>query len=300
VDDLLDAAPSRPRPKEGETWQRMTKVMPHLTKLNLTEPHARNFAPNGCRSLHDIVRYTHETAVREMFTLVGKGGRGLGAAKKLDSGLPLTMYVLDVGGGLTQGAHAKQTVSPKDLAGTPMLALWRGLATEKAVWNDDMPHMDWEEFDRISAGVFAKDSKVLASYGVLSEDYLHLMIRFGYHFSVLDSVCGTEANANYVNFQFRGGGGSFSQRVMRLEMIGNVLSRFGFETQSKGDLFEASFQRGGLDDTARRLTLLGALMAETRLMDMRLTQEAHIAEAVEQFLADHGGEDEAHVFKKDQ
>jgi len=160
--------------------------------------------------------------------------------------------------------------------------------------------MDWEEFDRISAGVFAKDSKVLASYGVLSEDYLHLMIRFGYHFSVLDSVCGTEANANYVNFQFRGGGGSFSQRVMRLEMIGNVLSRFGFETQSKGDLFEASFQRGGLDDTARRLTLLGALMAETRLMDMRLTQEAHIAEAVEQFLADHGGEDEAHVFKKDQ
>lgn len=288
VKQLIGQEPAATRPVQGETWRRMSKLMPNLVKLNLTDPHAEDFAPRGCRSMHDIVRYAHETAVREMFTLVGKGGRGLGAAKKLESGLPLVMYVLDLGGGMVPETQGRDTVSPEDITAAPMQALWRGLATDKAVWSHDMPHMDWEEFDRISSGVFSRESKLLASYGVVSEDYLHLMLRFGYHFSILDSVCGSEPNANYVNFQFRGGGGSFAQRVMRLEMIRNVLSQFGFDIQSKGDLLNASFARGADHETARRLTLLGALMAETRLMDMRLTEQAHIDEAVTQFLKDHG------------
>jgi pyruvate,water dikinase len=175
-----------------------------------------------------------------------------------------------------------------------MRSLWQGLATDKAFWSQGLPHMDWEEFDRISRGVFSRDTRLLASYAVLSGDYLHLMVRFGYHFSVLDSVCGQEANANYANFQFRGGGGSFEQRVLRLEFIKRVLARCGFSIETKGDLLNAAYARDGLQGTAAKLTVLGALMAETRLMDMGLARHSQVEEAEKRFLADHGTGDKGH------
>ncbi|WP_319543090.1 PEP/pyruvate-binding domain-containing protein [uncultured Pseudodesulfovibrio sp.] len=262
------------------------KVAPLAVKLNLTDPQSEDFTPMGCKSLHDVVRFCHEKSVNEMFSLMDKRGRGMHAAKRLQTNLPLVMYILDLGGGIFDNAGDGKTILPHDIKCRPMWALWYGLSDERVRWSKKLTHMDWEEFDKVSGGIFSFDSKLLASYGLISEDYLHLMVRFGYHFSVVDSVCGSDSGANYVNFRFKGGGAGFDQRLLRLEFIRQVLNSYGFVTETRGDMIDARCARLDENETQRMLVRLGYLMAVTRLMDMRMDTEEQVREEVEKFIRD--------------
>ena len=269
------------------------KVVPLTVKLNLTDPQGENFTPEGCRSMHDVVRFCHEKSVGEMFSLVDRKGRGMGAARRLKTHLPLVMYLLDLGDGLFPTAADGKLVEPADIKSRPMWALWYGLSDARVAWNHTLTHMDWEEFDKVSSGIFSFDSKLLASYGLISEDYLHLMVRFGYHFSVVDSVCGAEEGANYINFRFKGGGAGFDQRLLRLLFIRRVLERYGFDTATRGDMIDAKVARLGENETRRLLARLGYLMAMTRLMDMSMEDEAQVDAEVERFMTDAENKDDA-------
>jgi len=270
----------------GRVLRQYEKVVPLTVKLNLTDPQAENFTPEGCRSMHDVVRFCHEKSVGEMFSLVDKKGRGMGAARRLKTQLPLVMYLLDLGEGLFPTAAEGKLVDAADIKSRPMWALWYGLSDSRVKWPNTLTHMDWEEFDKVSAGIFSFDSKLLASYGLISEDYLHLMIRFGYHFSVVDSICGPDEGANYINFRFKGGGAGFDQRLLRLLFIRRVLERYGFETTTRGDMLDAKAGRIGENETRRLLARLGYLMAVTRLMDMRMDDEEQVEAEVERFMAE--------------
>ena len=260
------------------------KVVPITVKLNLTDPEAEEFTPEGCRSMHDVVRFCHEKAVGEMFSIVDKRGRGMGAAKRLKTNLPLVMYLLDLGDGLFSGAAKNKLVTPQDIKSRPMWALWYGLSDERVKWPNKLTHMDWEEFDKVAGGIFSFDSKLLASYGLISEDYLHLMVRFGYHFSVVDAVCSTDIGSNYINFRFKGGGAGFDQRLLRLDFIRKVLSRYGFDTETRGDMIDAKCARLDENETRRLLAKLGYLMSVTRLMDMRMGSSEQVDLEVDKFI----------------
>lgn len=283
VEEVLTRAMQRKAAPEHSLAQ-YKPIIPLTVKLNLTDPAARNFSPVGCRSLHDVVRFCHEKAVGEMFTLVDKTGRGMGGAKRLTTSLPIVMYVLDLGDGLFEGAGVNsREVSADDIRSRPMWALWYGLADPRVPWSNRLTHMDWEEFDRMSGGIFRFDSKLLASYALISDDYLHLMVRFGYHFSVVDTVCGNDPGANYISFRFKGGGAAMDNRVLRLAFITRILERYGFEVSAKGDLLDAKCARMDENDTRKRLARLGYLMAVTRLMDMSLNSEEDVDKAVDNF-----------------
>ncbi|BCS88026.1 PEP/pyruvate-binding domain-containing protein [Pseudodesulfovibrio sediminis] len=266
--------------------EQYTKVAPLAVKLNLTDPQSEDFTPMGCKSLHDVVRFCHEKSVNEMFSVMDKRGRGMHAAKRLETSIPLVMYILDLGEGFFPNAGTGKTVSPQDIKCRPMWALWYGLSDKRVQWSDKLTHMDWEEFDKVSGGIFSFDSKLLASYGLISEDYLHLMIRFGYHFSVIDTICGPDPAANYINFRFKGGGAGFDQRLLRLEFIRLVLEGYGFTTETRGDMIDAKCARLNENDTRRLLVRLGYLMAMTRMMDMRMDSEEQVVAEVEKFLAE--------------
>lgn len=238
--------------------------------LGLIDPEADNFTPEGCRSLHDVVRFCHEKSVAEMFSLVGRGGRGLGRSRRLVTELPLVMYVLDLGGGLSPQAGSKGPVGVELVDSAPLRAMWDGLADGRVTWDGSQLHVDWEEFDRVSSGIFRMDSRILASYAIIAREYMHLNIRFGYHFSIVDALCGDTPGANYVKFRFKGGGAALNQRAYRLIFVRDVLERFGYETVIRGDMLDASLARLGLGETARALNALGLVLAVTRLMDIRL------------------------------
>ncbi len=259
-----------------KTWlsEKMKKALEHISTLNLKDSESDDFTPGNCRSMHDIIRFTHEMGVREMFALADRKGRGLYQAKVLDLDIPLVFRVLNLEQGLTPNGDAKTNVSLDDVTCKPFLAMFSGLAHEKIEWDHNIKHFDWEEFDKVSAGVFdPAKSSLLSSYGLLAGDYMHVLIRFGYHFVVVDSLLGEEKELNYIHFSFKGGGAGESQRVMRLEVISAVFEEFGFSTDVRGDLLKAEFTRENPDETRKRLLIIGYVLGKTRLKDMSMNEE---------------------------
>ncbi len=281
---LKDRA-GRPRPQRDTPFRRsMAEVMRHIAPLNLTDPGDESFAPSGCRTIHDIVRFCHERGVGEMFSLVGKGGRGLAQAKLLETPLPVVLHILDLGGGLTPAAAEEKTVDPCHFASGGLIALWEGLNHPDVQWDGSLLSFDWERFDQMSGGVFSLKSKILSSYVVVAREYLHLLMRFGYHFAVVDSVCGEHPEGNYVNFRFKGGGAGVGQRLLRLDFVKKVLASAGFRVKVTGDMLDARLDRAPAPKIELTLTMVGTLLGRTRLMDMALTGDEQVQELVEQFL----------------
>jgi len=231
-----------------------------------------------------MVRFCHEQSVSEMFSLVGRGGRGLGKARRLTTDLPLVMYVLDLGGGLSTQSGGKGPVHAGHLTCRPLQPLWAGMTDERIAWDHSQLHVDWEEFDRVSGGIFRFDSKILASYALIASEYMHMNIRFGYHYSIVDSLCGDEPGTNYIKFCFKGGGAAMEQRGHRLVFIERVLSQSGFDTVIKGDKFDAAFSRRPAAETSRALHALGLILAATRLQDMKLHDRSQAEEEAQSFI----------------
>jgi len=252
--------------------------------LHLIDPQAPEFSPLGCQSLHDVVRFCHEKSILEMFSLVNREGRGMTGARKIITDLPLVMYLIDLGGGLSPQAQGAKNIEVGWLRDGPLKSLWAGLSDKRIHWDDSQTHIDWEVFDRISGGIFKLDSSILASYAVIAEDYLHLNVRFGYHFSIIDSICSTISGANYIKFKFKGGGGALEQRTLRLQFIKEILEQAGFEVTIKGDILDATLQRLSAPKIHDRLITLGLILAYTRLLDIKLTDTQDVTWEVEKFI----------------
>ncbi len=264
--------------------KRLERLVPLLAGLTLTDPASKDFVPSRVKSLHDIVRFAHEKAVTEMFSLVGADARGLTSAKKIKSHLPMTMYLLDLGGGVFESALRDKELRPDQIKSAPMWALWAGLAADDAPWPEGPPVTDDAALDRTSGGLFAGDSRHLASYAVVSDVYAHVMLRFGYHFTVVDALCGPVENQNFVNFRFKGGGAGYDQRTLRLDCVRRILAHFGFEVRTSGDLLDASLARVPEHLVQKRLAMLGCLLAATRMLDMRLADAVAADAWVDAFL----------------
>jgi pyruvate, water dikinase len=260
-------------------------VMNFISPLRLTDPQAPIFSPEGCRSLHDIIRFAHEKAVQEMFSIGDKRFSRKKGALRLDSTLPMVTYVLDVGGGIRADRTYPKSVPVEDLNSIPMKALWKGLMHPGIRWGD-FTHFNWAEYDRIvmAGGIIGAESPMLSSYAVLSKEYMNFSLKFGYHFVILDSLCGVQPEDNYILFRFSGGGGDMEGRYMRAEFIAGILDRLGFAVDVKGDLIDAQFKNGDPSLVEGTLDMVGRLLGATRLMDMYLKDNANVGLLIEDFI----------------
>ena len=257
-------------------------VMEFITPLNLVDPNSSNFRPEACRSMHDIIRYTHEQAMQAMFTL----GERIGSrkAKQLVTEIPLSVHLLDVGGGICDSGDTQEQVSLDNICCRPFKALWKGLTHPGVDWRSHS-HFDWKSFDEIAlaGGIVGKDSRDFASYAVISEDYLNFNIRFGYHFTLVDTMCGNDMRTNFCMIRFGGGGGVYTGRSLRLEFLDIVLTRLGFSTTIKADLLDARITELESEELCATLDMLGRLLGATKLMDMVLKDEEDVDRCVQLF-----------------
>jgi pyruvate,water dikinase len=206
-------------------------------------------------------------------------------ALKLVGDLPLTLHLLDLGGGLFPEAEENKVIGPELVASPLMRAWWDGLSDPQVPWPEGLAILDWELADRHSGGIIGLDSAVYGSYAVVAGDYLHLVLRFGYHFAVLDTLGGEDPEANYIAFRFKGGGGGYENRLLRVSLIDRILSWAGFTVKTRGDLLDARFDRRPVAEIVGRLTLLGILQGRCRLLDMALVDAGQVEEMVAAFKA---------------
>ena len=270
---------------ETPVFKKLSKALAFISPLSLQDPDTDDFSIQSCRSLHDIVRYVHEAGVREMFSLVGRRGIDSYGAKRLISGLPLVMHVLDVNSGISAEGRSGKTVHLEHVRSQPMNKLFDGLSSPAVEWNENILHYDWDAYAK-SSGAFVdvEKSTMFSSYAILDMEYLHALLRFGYHFAVLDTVLGPEAEQNYIHFSFKGGGGNEEQRYFRLQLICRILEHFHFHVKTTADLLEAAFDRRPQNDTGANLYRLGIVLGKTVLLDMRLKSEADVRSLAESII----------------
>ncbi|GFK95895.1 Phosphoenolpyruvate synthase [Fundidesulfovibrio magnetotacticus] len=288
VEALLTAA-ARPRSRLAGSpmHRRLRDCLDLVSPLTLTDPEADTFAPTGCKTLHDVVRFAHETALRAMFGLGGDPGEA-GRAVRLKAQIPLTLYCVDLGGGLRDGLTTCGDARPEDIRSAPMRAIWRGFTHPGITWSGTVA-FDPRSFLTLMASSATAEvgggTPGGDSYALLGADYMNLSARFGYHFANIDAFQGETPARNHVAVRFAGGAGTFSGKCLRVAFLGRVLARLGFTAQISGDVLDARLQGALPGETAEALDHLGRLLAVSRLLDMAITSPAEAESMAEAFLA---------------
>jgi pyruvate, water dikinase len=281
---LTEYLPAYKCEKELPFFRKLRSLLDFVTPLNLVDPTSDDFAPESCRSLHDIIRFCHEKAVGIMFSVGDQAGRSRGLKKKLETDLPFDVFLVDIDEGLHFKGNKQSMITIDDIACTPFLPLWSGLTHPAIEWGDKK-YYDWKSYDRMAmsdAFVFQSENDS-ASYAVLGKHYLNINMRFGYHFTILDALCEPDSNSNYCSLRFAGGGGEFEGRKLRISFLSQILERLDFVVTVKGDLLDANLSHVSQKLLKQRLESLGRLLGLTKQMDMRLHDMSQVNEHIEQF-----------------
>ncbi len=274
IDALLDSSRKKAKVAGSPYAAKLRSLLDHITPLHLLDPHSPEFRPQSCRSLHDIIRYAHEKAVQIMFGLgdIAAGGAA-SRCRKLATELPLDIYLLDVGGAFAN-EEQQAAIAPESLQAAPFLALWQGLSSPEIDWQSHL-HFDWQGFGdmALAGGIASGGSKDFASYAVVSPEYLNLNMRFGFHFTLIDCLCGRDSRANHCQLRFAGGGGDYQGRSIRIALLRQILGRLGFEVSVRADLLDARLMGCPAGELLDVLVAVGRLLGMTKLLDMVLREE---------------------------
>jgi pyruvate,water dikinase len=175
VEELLAApAPDTSLVKESRPYRALRAVLEDVVPLNLTDPRASDFRPERCETYHDIVRFAHEMAMRSFFE-VPEGSPEAKGAKRLKSGIPLDIWVIDLERGLKEDAATRADVTPEDVLSRPFRAYWRGVVA--AGWKGPKP-MDLGGFMSVVMSA-AADTSIRSrleerNFALVAESYLNL------------------------------------------------------------------------------------------------------------------------------
>ncbi len=276
---------------ETPAFQTLDKVLSVVTPLHLTDPRSPDFKPESCRSMHDITRFAHEMAVREMFRYAEEKPHETEECRDLDiyrliADFPLELLLIDIGGGLRNDVRGNSVVMDQILS-LPMRALVQGLVS--IPWRGPGPAAP--EALAKSKETRLKEASQYATrpnYAILSLNYLNLSSRLGFHFSTLDTYCSDETNDNYIRFMFNGGGADSDRRRRRTRFVGEVLMRSGFRVKLHEDQLQSRVDKYPRERLKKMLVLIGRLWVYTRQMDMLMFSDAVVDWYIEEFMRQYG------------
>lgn len=281
------AAPApelRPSPQRD----RLASVADLIVPLTLRDRLASGYSPAKCSTLHDIVRFCHQATVEAMFDLGDRALRHGDPLRRLVSDVPIDCRLFDLGGGLRPGIGPGD-VSIDDVASLPLRALWRGMTDPRLHWTTVRPVSLKGFMSAVVNYNFDQDQRMRAmgepSYAFISDVYLNLNSRIGYHFSTVDAHVGEVVESNYASFRFVGGSTGVEQRSRRATLIQRLLAARGFETDCRADLVNARIRHLPAAEMEAALVHVGLLMGYVNHLDMALTSESIVRCYERAFLA---------------
>jgi len=264
----------------------LRRLLRKIAPLYLIDPTSSEFTAKNCRTYHDIVRFTHEKAVQYLINLNISSRRFRGIeSKRLGLPIPLGLSVIDLGGGLRYRVGMNKIDSIDAVESTPLRAVLTGLLAPGA-WSTQPAQLGLG--DLVSSMTRYKMTDRTSEYrganlAVVSECYMNMSLRLGYHFNVIDTyVCGN-ANDNYVYFRFVGGVTEPERRHLRALLIKEILEKLNFKVTVTGDLVVGRLKLWEAKAIARSLEELGRLIGFTRQLDTRMESKESIQECYDAF-----------------
>ncbi|GAB6125808.1 PEP/pyruvate-binding domain-containing protein [Humidesulfovibrio idahonensis] len=271
-----------------ESWEYRTlkRVLKHISPLTLLDPKSDAFAPESCRTFHDIARYVHQRAVDKL-TSLAETHQDIRerAPRRLVTRLPLGLTVIDVEGGLD--AAAGEEPDERDIRCRPLKALMEGLNIA-GMWETSPVAVDMGSFmssvTRTFGAEAAHPSRMGRNLAVISREYLNLHLRLGYHFTVVDAFLGGSVNDNAIAFRFMGGVTDLTRRSRRAALVAAILERSDFLVEVKGDMVTGRIKKHPTRIMLDKMFLLGCLIGYTRQLDAKLDSDAALNRHLDIFL----------------
>jgi pyruvate,water dikinase len=276
--------------EETQEFRQLRRLLKRIAPLHLIDPEAPGFTPQGCESVHDVIRFIHEKAVNELMDLPRFLKRFKGVQIfTLASDVPIGLKILDLGGGIDPQAQGTR-VLPEHIRSLPLKALWEGVSAP-GVWSTEPISVDFKGMMSSLTKTWAETPGTTAYAGfnlaVISETYMNLHLRLGYHLNLVDARMHPEPQHNHIYFRFVGGVTDMTRRSRRAQLLAYILSKFHFKVDVKGDLVVARVLHLPQEEMQTRLTVLGQLIGFTRQLDIQLKSDADIPQFMESFFQQH-------------
>ncbi|MBD3170799.1 MAG: hypothetical protein GF307_15085 [candidate division Zixibacteria bacterium] len=273
--ELIEAlAPEDDSVQDTDIYEMINKLLPHITPLNLVHPRESEFLAEKCETLHDITRFCHQRSMEEMFygATEVKDRDSLCVELKTDIPLKVNLLYIDREPPRTD---RKGCITVENIESVPLTTFWSGIAHEG--WPVPPGPSDARGFAGVLAtsmtrggeGEFAENS-----FALISKEYMILSLRMGYHFTTIEAMITPIANNNYIRMQFKEGGAAIDRRVRRIRLITEILTKFGFENNSRQDFLDTSLTHQDESTTRKALYSLGRLTVLTKQLDMALSSDA--------------------------
>ena len=282
------------RIQETYEYRLLRRLLKHIEPLNLFDPSDSNFTPDGCQTLHDITRFVHEKAVDELIHININTLEASSPSVRLTLPVPMDMTMIDIGGGLDSNwadsqdqIHiGKKTVTPDQVVSTPMKAFIEGV-TMAGVWQSTPVAVDFSSFMSSMTRTFPSELAPSASVGrnlaVISNNYAHLSLHLGYHFTMINCYVSENISDNYAYFRFAGGVTGARRRSRRAQFLAEVLGKLDFSTTLRDDLVIARVKKIPAEEILHRMHIFGVLVAYTRQLDVSMVADEQIHRHAELF-----------------
>ncbi|WP_319778249.1 PEP/pyruvate-binding domain-containing protein [Maridesulfovibrio sp.] len=292
VETLLSEKPRKRLMRGSPVQAALRKAARHIVRLNLTDPDGPDFRPSKCMTYHDIMRFCHEMAVREMFGFGISDKYIKAASKQLICNVPKQFWILDLGNGVRPEGEANDScVLMEHVESIPMRALWAGMQAvpwdgPPAIHGKGLMSVMFEATMNPNLNVASRSSYTQKNYFMISKNYCCLQSRFGFHFCGVESFVGDRTSENYASFQFKGGAANPERRRLRAKFIGGILDEFDFRVRIREDNMNARLEGVGSKDMEYHLKILGYLITHTRQLDMIMTNPAQVEHYRARFFKD--------------
>jgi pyruvate,water dikinase len=289
VPELMSLQKRRESHMQGTpVYETLKKIAEWIVPLHLVEPNSPSFTPQSCKSLHDIMRFVHEVSYSEMFKISDIVSAQAGAALKVDAPIPLDLFVIDLGEGLSIPPEETRKVKVEQIASLPFRAVLKGMMHEDLRTQAPRP-IEFKGLlsvmsEQMLSNPLSAERFGDRSYALVSDKYMNFSSRVGYHYSVLDSYCGEAVSKNYITFSFKGGAADDLRRNRRARAISRVLEALDFIVEVKGDMVTGRFQKSNQSATEEKLEMVGRLLQFTRQMDMLMANESSVEFVAKCFL----------------
>lgn len=252
----------------------LTRVLESISPLHLLRED--DLEARKCRTIHDITRFCHQKGMEEMFAAATATSAQATScfSVRLKSDIPLPVEIIFIDHNFLQFYHLER-IHLDRVAQTPLKPFWDGLLIEG--WPAPPP------LPKKLGGMAAVTGRIRKErsakfeekiFIVLSDEYMIVSLRLGYHFTTIEAMMSDDVNKNYIRMLYKGGGSMLERRTRRIRLIKEVLSPLGFEHADKADYMETTLNYKDKNAIRKKLTILGRLIIMTKQLDMALSNDA--------------------------